>query len=46
MHRDFTVIAEKPQGIKRHNLALLCNEEFKLHLVKEKCPDTSVYHSN
>lgn len=36
MHRDLTVIVEKPQRIKRHNLALLCNEEFKLPFGKGK----------
>lgn len=36
MHRDLTVIAEKPQGIKKQNLTLLCNEEFKLSFGKGK----------
>lgn len=36
MHRDLIVIAEKPQGIKIHNWALSCNEEFKLPFGKGK----------
>lgn len=30
MHRDLTVIAQEPQRIKRQDMTLLCNEEFKL----------------
>jgi len=30
MYRDLTVISEELQGIKRQDLTLLCNGEFKL----------------